>query len=259
MRALLFALALFLTACGADPRPTLNTPADSLAMRVIDAHGGWEAWAALPTLRFDWIVERDSTEATRMRHLWDRAGDRARIEWSLGADTTAVVVLDLAASVPDAPSGEAWVNGAPSPPADSLVHRGYARFINDSYWMVAPLKSFDPGVSREIAADSSREGIQAFALTFDGVGLTPGDRYWWFVREDGTPVRWTYRLEGSTSASTWTWEAPETVSGPGGPVTFWTRKTMPGGRAIVTVPVAGDVPSDAWTSPLPVLAPRRSE
>lgn len=245
-------LALALAAC-ADPAapPPMTTEADSLAMAVIDASGGWDAWAALPVLRFDWIIERDSAEVVRMRHLWDRASDRARVEWSVGEDSTAVVLLDLAASTPETPIGEAWINGVGSLPADSLLHDGYARFINDSYWMVAPLKTFDPGVRREIATDSTSGDLQALSLSFEGVGLTPGDRYWLFIRPDGSLARWTYLLEGDTTTTTWTWGEPASVDGPEGPVTFWTRKTS-GSRAIVTVP-RDDVPADAWTSPTPVL------
>ena len=221
-------------------------------MSIIEAHGGWEAWAALPTLRFDWVVERGGAEMFRVRHLWDRAERHARAEWPVGQDSTAVVILDLAASTPSAPVGRAFLNGQPSPPADSLLADGYSRWVNDSYWMVAPLKTFDPGVNRGLADDSSGTGPGVLAMSFGDVGLTPGDRYWLFTNAQGDIARWTYVLEGDTTASTWTWSEPATVQGPRGAVRFLTRKSKPDGTAIVTVP-RDDLPADAWTSPSPIL------
>ncbi|MEM1056088.1 MAG: hypothetical protein AAGI52_11215 [Bacteroidota bacterium] len=244
---------LSLVACApSDPAPQLETPADSLAMAVIDAHGGWEAWTTLPTLRFDWAVIRDSAEVVRVRHLWDRTAQRARVEWETGEDSTAVSILDLATSTPDSPVGEAWLNGEPAPPADSLVSAAYARFINDSYWMIAPFKTFDPGVRRGLEPDSASGDVKVLTLDFGDVGMTPGDRYWLFVRPDGTLERWTYVLEGSSSASTWAWSDPADVDGPNGTVTVLTRKSRPDGTAIITEPGTAPGP-EAWTSPSPVL------
>lgn len=161
----------------------------------------------------------------------------------------AVAILDLASSSPDHPTGQAWVNGDTSAPEDSLLHDAYARFINDSYWMVAPFKTFDPGVTRGIEADSAG---RVLTLAFEGVGMTPGDRYWLAAGDDGTLARWTYLLEGDTTTTTWTWSGPSDVDGPAGPVRFLTRKSRPGGSAILTVPT-DDLPADAWTSPTPVL------
>lgn len=249
MRTLIVSLVLLVGCSDPAPRPDLITEADSLAMSIIDGHGGWDAWAALPLLRFDWIVERDSVEVVRMRHLWDREGDRVRVEWPVGEDSMAVAILRLGESTPDAPVGVAWINGMPSTPADSLLHDGYARFINDSYWLVAPFKTLDPGVNRGLAPDSTD---RVLALSFDGVGMTPGDRYWLAPGPDGALARWTYLLEGDTTMTTWTWTEPASVEGPAGPVRFLTRKANAAGSAIVTVP-KDDIPADAWTSPTPVL------
>ena len=221
-------------------------------MGIIDAHGGWDAWAALPMLRFDWAVERGGAEVFRVRHLWDRAEERARAEWPVGEDSTAVVILDLAASTPAAPVGSAYINGQPSAPEDSLLATGYARWVNDSYWMVAPLKTFDGGVTRALAADSSGAGPGVLALSFGDVGLTPGDRYWMFADASGDLARWTYVLDGDTTVSTWAWSEPVTVDGPSGLVRFLTRKSKPDGTAIVTTP-RDDIPADAWTAPSPLL------
>ena len=247
-------LALAFAGCAPhDPAPAMASGADSLAMDIIDANGGWEAWAALPLLRFDWAFVRDSAEIRPIRHLWDRENQRARVEWSIGEDSTAVVILDLAASTPEAPSGEAFVNGAVSPPEDSLLARGYSRWTNDTYWLLAPMKTFDPGVNRALAPDSAGPGERVLALSFGDVGLTPGDRYWLHVGDDGAMRSWTYLLEGDTTVTSWTWASPEAVQGPAGPVTFYTRKTSSGGATILTTPTDTSLPDSVWTAPTPLL------
>lgn len=254
MRLLALVAALSLSACSTSdgpPRPT--TAADSLALAVVNAHGGWDAWSALQTVRFDWSVERDSTELIRVRHLWDRAGSRARVEWPAGEDSIAVAVLDLAASAPEAAVGVAYVRGAEAAPEDSLVDQAYGRFINDTYWMVAPLKTFDAGVTRALAPDSASGETRVLALSFGDVGITPGDRYWLRVGPRGDLRAWTYVLEGDTTVSTWAWGGPEMVPAGRGHVTFLTRKTKPDGTAIVTTPLAVPESDSLWTSPLPIL------
>ncbi len=252
MRLLALAFALAVTGCATPSTPTAETAADSLAMDMIAASGGWDAWSDLHELRFDWAFERDSVEVFKARHLWDRHGERARVEWGVGGDSMAVVILDLAASALGTASGEAWINGEVSPPGDSLLADGYSRFINDTYWLLAPLKVMDPGVTRTLAPDSARAGERVLALSFGEVGLTPGDRYWLRADAEGRMTGWTYVLEGDTNVTTWDWGAPQTLASESGTLTFRTRKTKPDGSAIVTR-IAGDVPATAWTSPLPVL------
>ena len=250
LAALFVALALAGCASG-DPSPTPTTAADSLAMSVIDAHGGWDAWAEADPIRFDWAVQRDTAELVRIRHLWDRAGQRARVEWEVGEDSLAVAVLDLATSAPEAVVGEAFLLGEPAAPEDSLLEQAYRRFINDSYWMVAPLKTFDPGVTRALAPDSASGDTRVLALSFGEVGMTPGDRYWLRVGPDGGLQAWTYVLEGDTTTTTWTWNDPTDV--PGTALRVLAAKRRPDGTAIVTTPLSAPQSSDVWTSPLPRL------
>ena len=253
MRSLAIILVLALVGCTSGPStPAVTTAADSLAMELIDASGGWDAWSDLPLLRFDWAFERDSVEMFKARHLWDRREDRARVEWSVGEDSTAVVILDLDASAAGEASGAAYVNGEVSPPADSLLAAGYSRFINDTYWLLAPLKVMDPGVNRSLAPDSARGDNRVLALSFGDVGLTPGDRYWLSVGPDGAIRGWTYVLEGDTNVTTWDWGSPQPLASPSGTLTFMTRKSKADGAAIVTTAFE-DAPADAWASPLPIL------
>ena len=238
--------------CGSPSAPRLETAADSLALRFVDAGGGNAAWQALPAVRFDWIVRTDSAEMFRVKHLWDKAADRARIEWPVGEDSMLVTVLSPNLFAPDAPSGVAALTVGDAAPeilsgdaALDALRDGHARWVNDTYWMVAPFKVFDPGVTRALAPDS---GATTLALSFGDVGLTPGDRYWLRLGADGSVAGWTYLLEGDTTATRWTWSDRREIGDPDAPVAVWAVKSKDGAPLqIVTEPMpmpADDVLED---------------
>lgn len=213
MRFLLFIGLATLTGCSSADRPPLATAADSLAWRITEASGGLDAWDKLPVLRFDWMVGNDSVEFTRNRHLWNKAADLYRVEWSGGQDSTYVAVFSPSTFDPDVPTGRVALNGD-TLSGNSRTERlaeAHGRFINDSYWLLAPLKVLDPGVRRALAPDS---GQGVLALSFEGVGLTPGDRYWIETDpETGLMTGWTYVLEGSQDRppTRWDWTDPQLV------------------------------------------------
>ena len=243
-------LALLLAGCTSSSRPPVESAADSLALRMTEAAGGLDAWDALATLRFDWSVRTDSAELVRIRHLWDKAGDRYRVEWPAGEDSTLVAVFSPSTFDPDAPRGRVALNG------DSLtgeaklerLKEAHGRFINDSYWLLAPLKVFDPGVERSLAPDSGR-GV--LAISFAGVGLTPGDRYW--LRTDpatGAMTGWTYVLEGDGPPTRWDWTGSQPV--PGSPLRLPIAKGVDGRQIVTEVLDAGTPDARSFTD----LAPR---
>ncbi|HKO55862.1 MAG TPA: hypothetical protein VJ276_08280, partial [Thermoanaerobaculia bacterium] len=97
--------------------------------------------------------------------------------------------------------GKAWKNGVEATDAAELLTLGYRRFINDTYWLLMPLKSMDPGVKRENVGertDSCGRTWDVVKLSFENVGLTPGDVYWmWVNRDSGIVEEWDMKLEGS--------------------------------------------------------------
>ncbi len=121
-------------------------------------------------------------------------------------------------------NGRARVNGQPARDEDEqkYIDQAYARFINDSYWLLMPLKLKDPGVKLEYAGETQRGG-QTYDLvhvSFGEVGLTPGDHYWAYInRRTHLMDRWAYFLqsyEGTPSleqATPWNWAKWEPVDG----------------------------------------------
>jgi hypothetical protein len=241
-------------AASAPPPVALATRADSIAYRAVEASGGFAAWEALPALRFEFGIEREGQQRVAARHYWNKSHNRYRVEWPGGGDTTYVALFSpWPDDVRTFADGQPLEGGA----AEAAAATARRRTINDTYWLLAPLKLFDPGVSRAYAPDSSDATTDAIRLSFDGVGLTPGDRYWLFIdRETGELRRWTFLLEGDEAPRSFRWTAYQTLPGPGGPVYLSARKEATAAPvAILTdglrAPAAVD--SALFTDPSPRL------
>lgn len=261
---LLFAAGTLLTT-GCQPqadtssdvvRPTLDTMADTVAMRVYDAMGGPEAWAAFPYLQYDFAVQREAGRYLVARHLWDRQSGNYRLELPRGSDSVHVVLFDI-----DTREGSAYLNGAPldSARTDQLVQEGYRRFINDMYWLLAPVKTFDPGVTRTYVADSSTAEVDVVKLTFGDVGLTPDDQYWLYVDKESNLVQeWAFVLQGNPDAppNHFRWTNYAEYSTPEGPIQLASQKESVAGPGVIytdNIETPTEVPDDLFTDPNPRL------
>jgi hypothetical protein len=220
---------------GVSFRPV--TRADSIAAHAVQAMGGLDAWNSARYLVFSFGVEHEGSMGPRIRHWWDRVEGRYRVEWSPSPDTTIVVLMNV-----DSRKGEAFANGSPMDDG-TLVEQAYRRHINDTYWLLAPLKMLDSGVNRKFVPDSSDAETDVIRLTFQGVGLTPGDTYWMYVdRGTGMLVRWSYFLQGwgaDRLPETYEWADYRSYPTPSGDVQLAARKThVSGKRSIVTGDIA---------------------
>ena len=241
-------LVLLVAACqvAEEPRqgmetmlPELASHADTLAFRALEASGGEMAMRSMPYLRFDFGTNPESPR----RHLWDKMSGDYRLEYLRG-DTSVVVLFNTGTR-----AGAAFRDGAPAADSDRLVDRGYSAFINDTYWLMMPVKMLDPGVSREVVADSSSSEHEVVRLWFDQVGLTPGDTYYvWVNRETGMVDRWHYVLQ-SGSQQWCNWLDYTELASPQGPVRLSARKecsrfVMHTGSLDAPLSVAEDMFSD---------------
>lgn len=210
----LLAAAFALGACAQNaPRDLGHSDAKAVAIddQVMAALGGKQQWDALRGLRWSFgSMVGDSTRSTR-RHAWDKHTGWHRVD-GVNRQGQSYTLIH---TVGDTTSGMAWVNGTriEGDSLHKLIRRADALWINDSYWMLMPYKLRDPGVTLRYAGDTTMAGARydRLALTFDHVGLTPGDCYWVFVnRADHRVARWEMLLEGDTPppvATTWEgWE-----------------------------------------------------
>ncbi|MDX1739651.1 MAG: hypothetical protein R3178_00085, partial [Rhodothermales bacterium] len=233
-----------------DTGITLETRADTVAMMAYEASGG-DAWDDVRYLRFDFAVESNGQRGATRRHLWDLSSGDYRLEWPAGDDTTVVVLFNV-----NTRTGDAYVGSDPAEGerAEQLLQSAYSRHINDTYWLMAPHKVFDPGVVRAYVADSSSADAEVLQLSFENVGLTPGDRYWMKVDPaTGDLAGWTYILQGSPDrTSMFRWTDYRTFEKPGGTIRLSERKEAVGRDvAILTDRVAlpDAVPADIFSDP----------
>lgn len=246
----------------AEPTQTIATPqpqnkADSLALQIVEATGGSATWAQVPFLRFDFAVEREGERQIRARHFWDRQMGDYRVEMQVGEDSTVVVLMNI-----NTREGMGYLNGTPldSAATSERLEAAYGRFINDTYWLLAPTKVLDPGVQRTYVADSSNAETDVLHLSFQDVGLTPGDQYWFYAdRATGQVTRWAYVLEKEPADQpprSFVWTGYESYDTPAGPVTVSTRKEHPTDPfAILTDNVAtpAEPPARVFSEPTPML------
>lgn len=239
-----------------------ETSADSVAYRLLQAHGA-DAWAQAPYLRFNFAIESPKGTQVIARHLWDRTTGEYRVEWSSGPDSSYVALVNIRDVANGRPAGTVYLNGTElSGEADEEARsQAYGRFINDTYWLLAPLKAFDPGVNREYLPDSSTAEHEVMHLTFGDVGLTPGDQYWLYAStETGRLDRWAFHLQGmpdDAPPQPFDWTGYTKLKTDAGAVHLSTRKEAVGGnQAILTNHLAlpSTPPDGAFSNPNPMLA-----
>lgn len=244
------------TADAEPSTPALETRADSISMHALNALGGNEAFNALAAVRFNFGFDRGGEKSVGRKHLWNKHTGDYRIEFSQGADSNYVMLFNV-----NTREGTAYLNGAAvtEEENDQFIEQAYSSFINDTYWLLAPMKMLDPGVMRTYEADSSDADTEVVKMAFDGVGLTPGDQYWMYVNKDtGMLERWAFVLQGNpdAAASAFDWTEYKTFDTPAGPLTFSERKEAVGRPfALLTdqVAVYTEAPADMMTQTTPML------
>ena len=165
----------------------------NIADEVMKAMGGRQAWDQARFLVWDFFGAR--------RLYWDKWAGDVRIEF-LKEDTKMLVnVHDL--------KGKVYKEGQEVTHPDSLTNyleTAKNIWINDSYWLVMPFKLKDSGVTltynrEDTMSDGKRADV--LALTFEGVGVTPQNKYEVFVdKEDNLIKQWAYfKSAGQDSAN----------------------------------------------------------
>jgi len=187
---------------------TAAAPADDKARAVagelVASLGGEAAWEKARQLRFDFVVEREGKRIAGFRHLWDRYTGDYRLEGTDKSGAPYAVYFNVGTR-----DGRVFVNGRPVEGEEraKLLETAYGRFINDTYWLLAPWKVFDPGVRLEYEGEKSGPDgapCDVIRLSFEeNVGLTPKDVYWLWVTRDGRRlVQWQYVLGGAQEEPT---------------------------------------------------------
>ena len=160
-----------------------DAQAIEIADQVMEAMGGRQAWE--DSRHFRWTFGGGRV------HYWDKLTGNSRIIYPDGKKE---VLFNVHTK-----EGQVTLNGEAQTHPDSLskhIQAAYRHWINDSYWLVMPFKLKDSGVTLTYAGqDSTQAGTLAdvLQLTFEGVGVTPQNKYLVYVDPDQHLVtEWAY-------------------------------------------------------------------
>lgn len=197
------AAVLLLASLGVAGSVDRDPKADAVGKELIAAMGGMPAWEKARQFRFDFVVVKEGKEIARFAHAWDRYSGDYRVSGVDKAGAPYVTLFNV-----NTKQGSAWVNGVAVEGAekDKRLESAYGRFINDTYWLLAPWKIFDPGVHLAYDGEKPCPGggmCDVLKLSFENVGLTPKDVYWMWITRDGRHMtQWQYVLGGATDPPT---------------------------------------------------------
>ena len=148
--------------------------ADALAIKMQEALND-SIYASTRYLK--WSYRGDAN-----RYLWDKELGIVWVQWDENR-----VKLYLS----NQSRSTAWVKKKPvsGQEKSKLIENARNMFNNDSFWLVAPYKVFDPGTQRRLV---NWEGQEALLVTYTSGGTTPGDSYMWLLNDNGFPR--SYRM-----------------------------------------------------------------
>lgn len=251
MRAHFFVAALVLSACASSQSSEGNVnpmPSDvqRVHARMVDAMGGRSAWEKARYFEFDFVAVRQGREASRWRHRWDRFTGDYRLSGVRAGDSLIVVT-----NINTPTQGTVLVNRQPvtGARADSLRQLAFARWTNDSYWLIMPYKWTDPGVHTQFVGrqkDDAGKEWDVVKLWFDQVGLTSQNQYLAFINpETGLMERWYHFSREGAEPSRYNWQKWTQF----GPIKLATEKPTLDGQAMIrfdNVMVSEKVPATAF-------------
>ncbi|MFQ5638858.1 MAG: DUF6503 family protein [bacterium] len=173
---------------------------DAKAIQIVNemwqALGGNDNWNRARYLSFRWIIEQDGNPLVDRRHDWDRDSNRYRVEGTNRKGQRFVGIFNTQTK-----DGEVYLDGGKvtiDSTKNQMLKNAYRSFINDSYWLLMPHKLNDPGVilSYEGEKELNGQSYDVIKVTFENVGLTPGDMYWAYIdKTDRLMHKWEYILE----------------------------------------------------------------
>jgi len=167
-----------------------DAQAIAIADEVMEAMGGRAAWDKTDRLFWNFFGGRTLD--------WNKADNTVKIH--LLKDST-IIDLDMNNS-----TGSVVIKGKPlvgKDTIDTYLDRAKKIWINDSYWLVMPFKMKDSGVTlKYVSRDTTASGLMGdkLSLTFDGVGVTPQNKYEIIVTDENRLVEeWRFYTNATDS------------------------------------------------------------
>lgn len=165
------------------------------------------AHSMLNALNFEAYKNTNTIEWTfknRHHYKWDKANNICEVYWKSNK-----VILNLNAIDESSVYIHSFKNE--SKMAIELIDKALNYFNNDSFWLIAPYKVFDPGVERRLI--KTEDNKDALLVTYTSGGSTPGDSYLWLLDENHKPKAfkmWTSILPIDGLEASWSdWTTTE--------------------------------------------------
>jgi hypothetical protein len=163
--------------------------AQQLATDLWKASGG-ENWSKVKEVHFTFVVEQEGKQLFSAQHVWNVAASTDEVKWKDKQGKEHQVMANLM-----------------TPASDDEGKTAYGRWVNDAYWLLAPLKIRDKGVKVEAGGAKDINGVscETLKLSFDQVGLTPTDHYVFYLDpKTKLPCAWDYIPQsGNGLQATW--------------------------------------------------------
>jgi hypothetical protein len=193
---LFLALILLISSCKSDKKTEEPTAEEQTILeKVANAHG-ISNWNSIEELKFTFNVDRDTMHFER--------------HWVWNTKTQDVLGISR---------GDTINYNRKS--VDSIAMRADGAFINDKFWLLAPINIFwdqnNLTYSQEdmAIAPISNDTLQKLTVVYGNEGgYTPGDAYDFYLADDYLIKEWVFRKGNSGEpTSTATWEDYQTTGG----------------------------------------------
>lgn len=164
----LFLFVFYLIKNETLPEGEAGSEADELAMNMLESlnHDAWEA-----TSEISWTFKGIH------QYEWNKAEGLVTVMWDEHQ-----VILNPADKSGIVQNGQNYS----STESQELIDTAWNYFNNDSFWLCAPYKVFDPGTERSLV--TLKDGREGLKVTYKSGGSTPGDSYVWVLGENYIPT-----------------------------------------------------------------------
>ena len=170
---LVFVLLFAIGYCLNEPKPVgdTGTEAENMARKMASAVHK-QAWDPIHYVAWDFMGGH--------HYLWDKRRHFVRLVWNDN-----LVLFDTKTLKGLAKKANSPLDGKSK---GKLIEKAWEFFCNDSFWLNAPVKVFDPGTVRSIV--HFKDGRKGLMVSYSSGGVTPGDSYVWFLDKTGIPSSW---------------------------------------------------------------------
>ena len=183
-------ITLIIVSCKTDKKSELAEPEKALSViEKLAMANGFENWDKVEELRFTFNVDRDTSHFER--------------SWVWNRKTNEVTGTSL---------GETSTYNRKT--IDSTNTKVDAAFINDKYWLLAPMNilwdrnSLTDSYNAAEVAPMSKDTLQKLTVVYNNEGgYTPGDAYDFYFGKDNIVREWVFRKANQQEPSmTTSWE-----------------------------------------------------